>query len=88
MFLSNQSVGSGDLRNQLDQMVSERLINLYNILQKGHAAEQNPMTLFLETSWNFRQKLADVFRHSLDNLDRCQNGFLSYIGRAVADTLP
>lgn len=39
VFLSNQSVGSGDLRNQLNQMVSERFINLYNILQKGHAAE-------------------------------------------------
>ena len=50
MFLGNQSVGPSNFGNQINQVISKRLINLNNILQKSSATEQDSVTFLFKTS--------------------------------------
>lgn len=87
MFLCDQSISSCDLRHKLDQLRSERIINIDRILHERHATKQHSMTLLLETGGDLRHKFRDILRHSLHNLDRSKDSFLPDVGRVVVDTL-
>lgn len=76
MFLSNEPIGSSDLRHQADQPLSDIFINLDHILQESHAPEQNAMTFFLKAGRYFIQELSNIVRNSFNDFDGSKNGLL------------
>jgi hypothetical protein len=45
------------------------------------------MTLFFEATGDFGQELRDIFGDPLNDFDRCEDSFLSDIGRTVTNAL-
>jgi hypothetical protein len=45
------------------------------------------VAFFFKTGGYFGEELWDIFRNSLDKFDGGENGFLSDVGRGVADAL-
>lgn len=87
MLLSYQAVGTTNFRHEVYQLRSIRLICLDDTFQESHATEQNSMTLLLEATRDFGQELRDILGDALNDFDRCEDSFLSDIGRTVANTL-
>lgn len=87
MFLSNQSISTSYLGNQIHHSRSIGFVTLNHVLQKSQTTQKHPMTLFLQTSRHFVHKLVNVLRNSFHDFNWRKDSFLTDIGRTAANTL-